>query len=506
MDKKILVGPLLGLESDSLYAVCFSTSNSVADASVCFNGRDVMARCVGTAFNTRVWRAEFMVQPQLESRLVRYEICVGGNLARNQVENDEWTFFVPGSHEKPRILYASCNGFSTPSSATNAGRPYVLWGKIRKFQFSEISKVSTNDIPSPYSLMLLGGNQVYADDLWSKVPLLSKWSHYSLSKKCATKSTKVLEDQLERFYHELYISRWSDPDMSVMLATIPNVMMWDSNDIFGGWGSYPKELQECQIFKKIFEVAKRFFELLQIRSRHNRSLLDPNGEHYALGLCFRGYQILALDNVSGRTKRGVMSPIQWTVVKQYLDEKVVVGDLLLMTSVPVVYRNFAFREDYYEYSSWEDELAEGLNDYWNAKFHQDERAYLIFSLLTNIPNREKNGHCNTVILSGHVLVGCLGVINDRRGSKPSKIFQVVSSGIVHPAPSKFHWAGIVANSSDDIEYLLAERTVDISMIKPYGSSKYILSRNYVSLYEGTDGKLWVNWICDADEKPSYPVG
>src|SRR5690606_33281188 len=110
--------------------------------------------------------------------------------------------------------------------------------------------------------------------------------------KLQAKSSKTLLDQLERFYDEIYQKRWNNPDMSLMLATIPSVMMWDDHDIFDGWGSYPEELQECAVFEAIYSVAKRYFELLQIRSRANKSLLDPNGPHYAFGFRFRGYHIL----------------------------------------------------------------------------------------------------------------------------------------------------------------------------------------------------------------------
>lgn len=504
MTTKLLVGPILGLESDTLYTVCFSTAKSAARASVTYNGQNVDARRIGTTPSSQIWRTELPVPAQADPRLVRYNVYVDGNPAGNR-DGNEWTFYVPGADEKPRLLYASCNGFSSPDLMTKTERPYILWGKIRKFQQAEMAKVGTDDIPAPYSLMLLGGDQLYADDLWTQVPLLNKWSHERHSKKIATRASQTLLDQLERFYDGLYQSRWNKPDMSLMLATIPSIMMWDDHDIFDGWGSYPTELQHCAVFQAIYGVAKKYFELFQVRSRANHSLLDRNAPFYAMALRFRGYHILAMDHRAERTQQQVMSERQWNLVLDHLDTHVNDGDLLVLSAVPVVYRDFSFTETVFDMTPWEEELTDDLKDHWRAKEHQGERARLIMRLLKNVEKRQLAGPCRTVILSGDVHIGCLGVINDRRDSKPRKIHQVVSSGIVHPAPSKIQWYGIMAVTNDDPEYLNEDRSIEISMLKPHSSEKYLRSRNYVSLLEGTDNKLWLNWICDSNEKPVYPL-
>ena len=124
-------------------------------------------------------------------------------------------------------------------------------------------------------------------------------------------------------------------------------------------------------------------------------------------------------------------------------------------------------------------------------------------LLKNGQTREQG--CRTVILSGDVHIGCVGVIIDRRMAESQMVHQIVSSGIVHPAPSRMQWLGIMAATNDDAEYLNEEKTIEINMLKPFGSDKYIRSRNFVSLEEGTDRKLWVNWVCENGERPSFPL-
>jgi len=103
--------------------------------------------------------------------------------------------------------------------------------------------------------MLLGGDQLYADEIWSTVPELKKWNELSLDKKVSRSANKAMVEQIERFFDQLYAERWSDPTMSLMLAQVPSLMMWDDHDIFDGWGSFPEDLQGCEVFQAIFQAA-----------------------------------------------------------------------------------------------------------------------------------------------------------------------------------------------------------------------------------------------------------
>ena len=79
------------------------------------------------------------------------------------------------------------------------------------------------------------------------------------------------------------------------------------------------------------------------------------------------------------------------------------------------------------------------------------------------------------------------------------------SGIVHPAPTRIEWFGIMAITNDKNEWLNEDKTIETSIIGPFGSEKYLRVRNYVTLKEGVDNKLWVNWICESKDKPAYPL-
>ena len=206
--------------------------------------------------------------------------------------------------------------------------------------------------------------------------------------------------------------------------------MWDDHDIFDGWGSFPKKLQQSEVFSQIFYYARKYFEIFQIRTNNNKSLLSKEGQYYSLNMKFRNYNILALDNRSERTIRQVMSAEHWVDLINTL-KKIESGTLLVMTAVPVVYRDFSFTETAFDVTPWDENLADDLKDHWRAKEHQGERSRLIMRLLENARKRTDNDcKAKTILLSGDVHVGCLGIVNDRSKDMPIKIHQVVSSGII----------------------------------------------------------------------------
>ena len=500
MQHKLLLGPLLGLESGNYYTVVFVTANSttarVNHAQVLFNGVVVVAEKIGAIYSGDVWRAEIQLPLRAESQSIHYQIQCDGVLVSSQLQVSSWAFYIPAQTEKPKFAYASCNGFSDLKLMNTTQEPYLLWDEMKNLHFNALQ---------PFSLLLLGGDQLYADSIWTLLEPLKKWNDLGITDKIKRQATVDLKKRIDRFYSELYVSRWNQPQLAVMLASIPSLMIWDDHDIFDGWGSYPEQLSQCAVYQAIFAAAKSHFELLQVRGRQNRCLLaGPNAggvlPHYSMHLQFHSYHILALDNRSERSLTQIMSETQWQDLAVAL-QRCQSGDLLVMTAVPVVYRDFSCAENIVDSTPWEEEVTDDLKDHWRAKEHQGERQKLIMRLLDNARIRQ----AKTVLLSGDVHVGCLGVIRDKREGKLLNMHQVVSSGIVHPAPSYIQWLGILAITNDDTEYLDENKTISADMLKPYGANQYIRARNFVTLQEGTDNKLWVNWIVEGKDKPAYPL-
>lgn len=492
MANSLLLGPLLGLESNALYTVCFLTDKSVSRADVRIANQQVTAQIVDELYSGLFWRAELEMPPQPEGHYVDYQVYLDDEVSHNVLGDEAWRFYLPGQQEKPRIAYASCNGFSDYKQMSCTDNPYALWQAMADTHREE-----------PFSLLIMGGDQVYADAIWSNIEPLRKWNELERSTKVSRKATKAMKVQIDRFYSTLYVDRWNRPDIARMLASIPSIMMWDDHDIFDGWGSYPEDIQNCDVYQTIFSIAARYYRTFQARSQQNASLFcrDPELAHYGFGLRFRNYHILGLDNRSERRLDRVMSDGQWDDLRRYLEEEATSGDLLLMSAVPVVYRDFSFSEMAVDATPWQEELTDDLKDHWRAREHQWERMRLIMTLLNNADRRD----ARTVILSGDVHIGCLGVIRDRRRSKALKIHQVVSSAIVHPAPSSIQWIGIRAVTNDDTEYLNEDRNIRADIIRPQASGTYLRTRNFATLKEGRDEKLWINWVCENQEKPCYPL-
>jgi hypothetical protein len=126
---------------------------------------------------------------------------------------------------------------------------------------------------------------------------------------------------------------------------------------------------------------------------------------------------------------------------------------------------------------------------------------LIMNLMQLAAENSSGRSLKRVILSGDVHVGCLGTIRRPDGRM---IHQVVSSAIVHPAPSWLAWAGVLVGSNDDPESLEGG-AITTALVPPYGADKYLRTRNFAALQEGTDGKLWVTWFCENGTKAEYPI-
>ena len=491
---RLVMGPLLGLESETEYSFCFMAEPGCQSAGVRINGELLAASKQADTPKGGFWRLVWQASPKSKvGTPVDYEILLDNKPAHDQAGYDKWQFHLPGKKEHVQIGYASCNGFSDFKLLTSTPAPYAMWDKL-----------AAQHKAHPFSLLLMGGDQVYADSLWTSVPTLKAWNELDREEKVRRKATRTMVEQLDRFYCELYCKQWGRLEVAFMLARVPSAMMWDDHDIFDGWGSYPEDLQRCEVYQAIYAAAAKYFRLFQLRTDANKALLDKGLNHHSWRLGFRGYQILALDNRANRTLTQVMSPSQWDQINAALaacDS----GHLLVMAGVPVVYRDFSFTEAALDATPWEEELTDDLKDHWRAKAHQGERARLIMRLLDNARLRRRQGqNSKTLILSGDVHVGCLGVIKDKREGVVN-VHQLVSSGIVHPCPTQFQWMGILAMTNDDPEYLDENRLIRAELLKPFGAPLYLRTRNFAALLMGSDDKLWANWHCENGLAASYPL-
>ena len=100
-------------------------------------------------------------------RVLRYDLEAPQGAApltvTYQVEGgDEHAFHVPAAARTPRIAFASCNGFSDPKLMKQVDQNNERW-----------SHMAGLHAQAPYHLLVLGGDQVYADEIWGQEPFRS---------------------------------------------------------------------------------------------------------------------------------------------------------------------------------------------------------------------------------------------------------------------------------------------------------------------------------------------
>ncbi len=518
----LLLGPILGYEWDdatnqSFYTVMVRAEKGPKPIWIVDGSIIAMKELRKLHDGSSVWRGEVALQPfgdgvSADGRMVNYSIKRGATAARNVCGDSLWSFFLPGKPTpglQPRLAFCSCNGFTDPK--TMDGRdPLHLWQRM----------LTLHQI-KPFSLLLMGGDQLYCDDLARKEGTFAKlWAWLSPKDKPKAKPTK---EEFLRGYFDHYLLSWAriihdgkdypHTAMVRMMASVPIIMMWDDHDIFDGWGSYQAAEGKIPYYKEAFGAAREAFEVYQLRgSGENRSLLDrkvTRPRHYSLGLQFGPYHILAMDNRTNRGVDRIMSDLQWNQIISWLERKSGAlteprNTLLIVSPIPVVYRRF---HDWISSLPGEHGGEDDLRDHWSHKNHQGERNRLVSHLFNALRYQgnafEAEGQRGlgrfdrVTLISGDVHVGALGFLE--RTDAKAEIAQIISSAIIHPEPGPLTWAGILAISSDN-DHSIQGQSVVAKMAPPVGTSagddKYLRCRNFVWLQEGDDHKLWVNWECE----------
>lgn len=402
-----------------------------------------------------------------------------------------WRFTVPAASERPRMAYGSCNGFSTLKTAKSVDEPFALWRQVAEAHAE-----------APYHLLMLGGDQVYADPLWETIDELVEWGQSSSFLAQVLPMSATLAAAVDRFYFELYCKRWAQPQLAAMLASVPTLMMWDDHDIFDGWGSHPEARQRSPVFQGIFAAARRWFCVFQLQRRFEAPTIEFIAAAPNLSYAHRidDLAIVALDLRSERSTTQVMSPAGWDAAFEWIDGQVGLRHLIVMTSIPVVYIDLGTVEDALGFLPGQQELEDDLRDHWCSRGHLGERLRLIHRLLDFARDRGTR----VTIVSGDVHVAALGLVESTREGEAQSITQLISSGIVHPpAPAIVVYAlGKLFAAGGAID-----RGIELSMQPfPGGKRRLLAARNWLSLepdlaWERSRKRLWANFHVEREVEP-----
>ncbi len=436
------------------------------------------------------WRFHFGASLAQQESFLDYQI-----LGRS---NRVW---LPEAGSAPRLAYASCAGFSDAKDMKRVADKNAMWRAM-----------STRYVDPHCHLLLLGGDQVYSDSMWTLLPSLRAWSELDFEAANDAVFTDEMARELPTFFFDLYASRWAQPEVAAMLASIPTVAMWDDHDILDGWGSYPERRQACGVFAGIWPIARRAFEVFQQQLAPGEARpgsLAPSGGPMSFGLVLPHIAILALDMRSQRSASQVIHPDHWTTIFQWMnglpDE---VSHLLVMSSIPVIYPGFDTLERLLGALPGLQELEDDLRDHWRSRSHKGERCRLVHRLLACAQTKK----VRPTILSGDVHVAALGVIESirdaRAGDRVGIINQLISSGVVHPAPPAAVLFALrnLFDSNDELDSGITARMVEF----PGTQERFIGRRNFLSIEpdppnRGLRPRLWANWIVEGEAEPYVKV-
>lgn len=241
MSEKLVLGPLLSLENDNKYVVCF-LSKTTQEYSVFFDEKQVEAKRLGNLKFGYLYRAEIAIPLSKEAKNITYIIKTKKGLLSDNHERRCWSFYIPSSNKKARLGYESYENFLN----TNL--------------------LEEKDIP--YSMLILNEFNLIDDEVLSQIKEIKNWS----------------KDNLDDFFEKLYIEKLGDEKMSLALASIPTMIMWHETN---------KDKLDDKI---LHESTKKYYEIFQLRTLKNNTLLTKDRSHFSFALEFGGNEILALDS------------------------------------------------------------------------------------------------------------------------------------------------------------------------------------------------------------------
>ena len=371
------------------------------------------------------------------------------------------TLHLPGRARALHLAFASCNGAEDDDAvgALPGGRAH-LWRQL-----------ALRHEAAPFHLLVLGGDQIYADALW-RLPSIRAWSALPRRQRRAAPFSDVMRAELEAHYLAVYSSALGEPAVAGTLASIPSVMIWDDHDIVDGWDSRPDDWQASPVARGLFETARRAFCLFQLGRDPDRHPA-PHGWHGTAGCA----HLIVPDLRSERTRARVMGPGGHRLLQ---DATLAAGEphTLVIASVPLVNADLSPVERLVApVQPLADLYQDDLRDQWMSYRHRREWAGVMEALL----DLARSGPRVTV-LSGEIHLGAHGTA----GRDGAQIEQLIASGIAHPPPPRSLARGYEAFAR--LTRRRAGLCIDMRPIAPDGR-RYVAERNWLEIDLGPDGGL-----------------
>ena len=399
--------------------------------------------------HANVWRARFSLPSDRAStyRWNGQSFDVAGDLGRN-----------PG--RDLRLAYVSCNGEETGDMEREGSERNAMWARLRD-----------EHRRSPFTLLLHGGDQVYADEVTRGHELSHAWPERVPSDPSPAALADLMHHLRERFF-ERYTALYAAPEMAWLAARVPSLMQWDDHDICDGWGSLRRSRTFSPVGRTLFTAARESFLIFQQATTETDlpgRFTDASGGHLGWTVRAPGLRILAPDLRSERTRRAIMGSGGWAMMEAEAKREET-GHTLLMSSVPLLGPRLSLLEALMVVIPRMQKYEDDLRDQWQSRAHRDEWRRML-RLVGDIARRD--GHDVTAV-SGEIHLATRAVM-DLGGGR--RFDQLVASGIAHRPPPKA-WArflGLLASTGGDP---LPDQPIGVEPL-PGRRARYIAERNFL---------------------------
>ncbi|MFC6282049.1 MULTISPECIES: alkaline phosphatase D family protein [Polaromonas] len=368
------------------------------------DGEGVRPARLYSQFGRTVWRYDFRL-PAREDATYRF-----GNA----------TFPVAADLSKDvRIAYVSCNGQEHADADRPAAERNAMWRRL-----------ATEHARTPFGLLLHGGDQLYADEVFQSHPALARWAETARAKKTEQVFSEDMRKAAESHYFHRYLMLLAQPEIAHLVARVPSLMMWDDHDIFDGWGSLPEKLLDGQVGRGLFDIARRMFMLFQVGATDKIPLVGEDGSQdrsLTQVIRFPRLSVIAPDLRSERRPTQVMGPAGWATFERALAQTNSGDQILVMSSVPILGPRLSWIEKLLDLLPGVQKYEDDMLDQWQSKAHRPEWQ----RMLETLQRRATEGRNPITVLSGEIHLATRGEMAFTDGTI---MHQLVASGIAHLPP------------------------------------------------------------------------
>lgn len=418
------------------------------------------------------WRYDFSLPQDEAESDAAYELA-----------GQRWRVRVPAIGGALRLAYTSCNGVEE------------ITFKDPRVRNERWCNLAAEHERRPFHLLIQGGDQLYADSIWTVIPSLAEWRRLSWRRRLRAPFTPAMAKGLADYYDTRYRWLWSQRELRPLLATIPSLMMWDDHDIFDNWGSYEAELQACPVFQGIWSIAREHFAIFQLGARADDlppGFGDRGGARFDWAFRIGPTGIVAPDLRSERTRRQVMGEAGWRFLNAALEEMGECRHLLFVSTVPVVHAYLSPVEHILRALPGRQNLLGDLRDQWRSFRHREEWLRLL-RLLFDFSTRTR---AQVTVLSGEIHLGALGRIDHGAVA----IHQLTASGVVNVPPPALATVALDLISRRP-SAVAPGVTLRMLPFPGLGRRRYLRARNWLSLEVAADGGLDAAWHAEGQPEP-----